>query len=130
LRVTLADGTPLYAIALNNEPTWTLRWLHSVANTPVSDTFAWRNGTMLLTDHRTEHLDIAGLGYTPGRGELRDDGKGGHWVANIDEAIPGNTHRFIIGSAGTNMALVHGGRVYPLSTRYPGARARIEVTQP
>jgi hypothetical protein len=55
-----------------------------VAQVRVRDVFAWRDGTMLLTDQLTPLIDIAGLGHTPGRGDLRDDGDGGYWIAGID----------------------------------------------
>ena len=85
---------------------------------------------MWLTDHRTPYLDIAGLGHTPGRGELRDDGEGGFWIAGIDLRLAGDVHRFIIGSAHAPTQLLHAGRVHDLSASHPGVRARIEVIEP
>jgi len=130
LRVVTADGALLVEAPLAAGETWTLAWLHSVAGTPVSETFAWRAGTMWLTEHRTRHLDIAGLGHTPGRGDLRDDGEGGFWIVGIDEPLVDGVHRFIIGTANAPTTLLHAGRTYDLSASHPGVRARIEVTEP
>jgi hypothetical protein len=115
---------------LGDDPTWEVVWLHSVARVWVRDAFAWRDGRMLLTDQRTPHLDIAGLGHTPGRGELRDDGAGGHWIAGIDQRLADDVHRFVIGSGHAPTTLRHAGRTYDLSADHPGVRARIEVSVP
>ena len=130
LVVTTEAGEELVRDSLKTDPTWEYAWVHSVAQVRVRDVFAWRDGTMLLTDQFTPLIDIAGLGYTPGRGELRDDGEGGYWIAGIDEPIAGNVHRVIIGTELAPTTLVHAGRSYELSKTHPGVRARIEVIEP
>jgi len=130
LRVVTAAGEVLLRAPLGADPTWEVVWLHSVARVWVRDAFAWRDGTMLLTDQRTPYFDIAGLGHTPGRGELRDDGAGGFWIAGIDERLDGDVHRFVIGSAHAPTTLRVAGRTYDLSASHPGVRARIEVIAP
>ena len=130
LRVVTAAGEVLVDVPLADTGTWELAWTHSVARVRVRDSFAWRGSKMWLTDHRTPHLDIAGLGHTPGRGELRDDGEGVHWIAGIDLRLAGDVHRFIIGSAHAPTTLLHAGRVHDLSASHPGAHARIEVIEP
>jgi hypothetical protein len=122
-----APGDEVVRIALRDDPTWEVRWQHSVAGILVRDVFAWRDGQMLLTDTLTPQLDVAGLGHTPGRGELRDDGAGGYWIAGIDEPIRGNAYWIRIGSERAPTELVHGGRRYELSVAHPSVRARIEV---
>lgn len=130
LRVVTAAEEVIVDVPLSEDATWELVWTHSVAQVPVRDSFAWRESMMWLTDHRTPYLDIAGLGHTPGRGELRDDGEGGHWIAGIDLRLAGDVHRFIIGSALAPTTLLHAGRVHDLSASHPGVRARIEVIAP
>lgn len=130
LAVTTEDGEELVRVSLKTDPTWEIVWTHSVAQVRVRDVFAWRDGTMLLTDQLTPFIDIAGLGHIPGRGELRDDGDGGYWIAGIDAPILGNVHRFIIGSERAPTTLVHAGRAFDLSTTHPGVHARIEVIPP
>ena len=130
LRVVTAAEEVLVDVPLAENGTWELLWTHSVARVPVRDSFAWRTNMMWLTDHRTPYLDIAGLGHTPGVGELRDDGAGGYWIANIDLRLAGDVHRFVIGSAFAPTTLLHAGRVHDLSASHPGVRARIEVIEP
>jgi hypothetical protein len=136
LTVTLEpgpDGSPGEVIArvpLRGDPTWEVRWQHSVAGIVVRDVFAWRDGQMFLTDTLTPQLDVAGLGHTPGRGELRDDGEGGYWIADLDQPIRGNAYWVRIGSVHAPTVLVHGNREFRLSERHPGVRARIEVHAP
>jgi len=130
LRVITSDGTLVLSISLAAHPSWSLTWPHSVTGTPVSDTFRWDEGRMWLAEHRTRHLDIAGLGHTPGRGQVRDDGEGGFVIAEINEPLAGNVHRIIIGSELAPTTLWHAGVAYPLSTSHAGVRARLEVTLP
>lgn len=130
LRVVTAADEVIVDVPLAEDGTWELLWTHSVAQVVVRDSFAWRRSMMWLTDHRTPYLDIAGLGHTPGRGELRDDGAGGSWIADIDLRLAGDVHRFIIGSALAPTTLLHAGRAHDLSASHPGVRARIEVIAP
>jgi hypothetical protein len=125
-----AAGEVLLRVPLGDDPTWEIAWIHSVAGSWIRDAFAWRDATMRLTDQRTPLIDIAGLGHIPGRGELRDDGEGGYWIAGIDERLAGDVHRFVIGSVHAPSTLLHGGRAYELSATHPGVRARIEVREP
>jgi hypothetical protein len=130
LWVRTAAGEVLLRLPLGDDPTWEIAWVHSVARVTVRDAFAWRDGTMLLTDQRTPLIDIAGLGHIPGRGDLRDDGQGGYWIAGIDQRLADDVHRFVIGSLHAPSTLLHGGRSYDLSATHPGVRARIEVREP
>jgi hypothetical protein len=130
LWVRSAAGEILLRLPLGDDPTWEIAWVHSVAGVVVRDAFAWRDGTMVLTDQRTPHLDIAGPGHIQGRGGLRDDGAGGYWIAGIDQRLADDVHRFIIGSAHAPTTLLHGDRAVDLSATHPGVRARIEVREP
>lgn len=130
LRVVTVDGEVLVDVPLARDGTWIIERLHSAARVGVRDAFAWRDGRMWSTDHGTPHLDVAGLGHVPGRGELRPGGAGGHWVAAIDERLAGDVHRFVIGSAHAPTTLVHDGRAFELGAVRPGVRARLEVVSP
>ena len=130
LVVTTEGGVELLRLPLRGDPTWEVRWVHSVAGIVVRDIFAWRDGRMLLTDSLTPLLDVAGLGSTPGRGDLRDDGEGGFWIAGIDETIPDATYRLRVGSAAAPTTLVHGAREVDLSAEHAGERVRISVAVP
>jgi hypothetical protein len=125
LVVRVGDEVAL-RVPLRGEPVWEVHWQHSVAGILVRDTFAWRDGRMVLTDTRTPLLDVAGLGHTPGEGELRRDGDD-HWIAGIDRVIPGGAYTLRIGSQRAPTTLVHRGRSYSLTARHAGASARIEV---
>jgi hypothetical protein len=130
LRIVSTDGAELLRIALDEGLNWEIHWLHSVADVVVRDHFAWSEGQMILTDSLTPLLDIAGLGHTPGRGEMRNDGAGGTWIADINEPIPGNAYWMRIGSARAPTTLVYGDRAYPLSVDHPSLRIKIEVIEP
>jgi hypothetical protein len=130
LRVVAAGGEEILQIPLVEGLAWEIHWQHSVTGIVVRDRFAWHEGQMLLTDTLTPLLDVAGLGHLPGRGELRDDGNGGVWIAAIDEAIPGNAYWLRIGSSRAPTTLVYAGRSYALSVDHPNVRARIEVILP
>ena len=130
LWVVTAAGEVVLRVPLGGDPTWEIAWIHSVAGVRIRDAFAWRDATMLVTDQRTPLIDIAGLGHIPGRGELRDDGDGGYWIAGIDERLADDVHRFVIGSVHAPSTLLHAGRAYELSATHPGVRARIEVREP
>ena len=130
LLVVSADGDEVARISLRTDPTWEVRWVHSVAGIAVRDIFAWRDGHMLLTDSLTPRLDVAGLGHTPGRGELRDDGEGGHWIAGIDEPVPGGRYWLRVGSEAAPTVLVHGSREYDLTREHAGERVLLQVRVP
>jgi hypothetical protein len=130
LVVRTEAGAEVVRVPLRTDPTWEVRWVHSVAGIVVRDIYAWRDGRMLLTDSLTPLLDVAGLGHTPGRGTLRDDGDGGFWIADIDERVPGDAYVLRVGSPRAPTVLVHGASEFDLSAEHAGARLRIEVVTP
>jgi hypothetical protein len=130
LRVVTPDGEELLRIPLDQGLSWEIHWQHSVAGILVRDGYRWQDGQMLLTDSWTPLLDVAGLGYTPGRGELRVDEAGDFWIAEINEAVPGNVHRIRIGSGHAPTTLIYADRAYPLSLNHPSLLAHIEVILP
>ena len=129
LTVTTSAGELLVEVPLPAERTWSLEWTHSVAQVKVVDVFAWRDGTMYVTDQYTPYLDIAGLGNFAGRGELFELPSGGYRLAGIDFPLHGNVHSLIIGSARAPSVLVVDGRRFALSETHPATHARIAVEQ-
>lgn len=127
LLVVTDDGEVIVSAAIP-ELRWELHWRHSVSGLWLKDAFAWRDGQLILTDAYTPDLDLAGLGYTPGRGALRRTPEGYH-LAGIDAVIP-PTHRFRLGTSLAPTILVIGEERFPLSERHPGVRVRFEVVIP
>jgi hypothetical protein len=130
LLVSTSDGAEVLRVPLRTDPTWEVRWTHSVAGIVVRDIFAWRDERMLLTDTLTPQLDVAGLGHIPGRGDLRDDGDGGYWIAEIDEPIEGGSYVLRVGGERAPTVLVHGAREFDLTSTHAGQRLRLEVRVP
>ena len=127
LLVTTAAGEVLVNVPLPADHTWQLEWTHSVAQVQVIDQFAWRHGTMYVTDQFTPYLDIAGLGNFAGRGDLSELADGSYHLSNIDLALHGNVHNLIIGSSRAPSVLIVGERRFRLSESHPATHARIEV---
>lgn len=129
LRVVTDGGEVILSVAIP-ERRWEVHWRHSVSGVWLYEAYRWRDGAIVLTDAFAPHLDLAGMGYTPGRGELRllPEGYRGvrYHIAGIDEVIPVE-HRFRLGSSLAPTVLVVAGRHYPLSELYPGGSVRFEV---
>lgn len=121
-----AAGLELLALPLAADPDWVVRWNHSVSGVLVSDFYALRDGTMILTDSHTPAFD-AGLGHIPGRGRQLSDGAGGYWIVDIDEPVPGNAYALRVGSPAVDHRIVHAGRTHSLSALAAGERVRIGV---
>ncbi|HEX7040929.1 MAG TPA: DUF1850 domain-containing protein [Trueperaceae bacterium] len=127
LVVTTADGEVLADAPLPGDGRWRLEWRHSVAQVTVVDVFEYRDGVMLVVEELTPYLDVAGLGGFAGRGTMEQLPDGRYLLHGIDLPIPGNVHRFIIGSERAPSVLVVGERRYELSRMRPGEHARLEV---
>lgn len=127
LSVTTRSGEVLVSTPLPPDATWRLEWRHSVAQVLVVDLFAWRDGTMYVTDEFTPYLDIAGLGNFAGRGNLNQLGDGSYHLSDLALPLYGNAHDIIIGSVSAPTVLVVGERRFELSKTHPATHARIEV---
>lgn len=127
LTLTTGNGEVLVDAPLPADHTWSLEWTHSVAQVLIVDVFAWRDGTLYVTDQYTPFLDIAGLGNFAGRGDLSELPGGGYHLANIDLPLHGNAHDLIIGSTRAPSVLVVGESRFELSKTHPATHARIEV---
>jgi len=121
-------GTVLLELNLSQDPTWEVRWNHSVAGFLVRDLYRYEDGKMLLAATHAPDF-AAGLGYIPGRGRLRSDGRGGYWIRAIDEAVPGNRYLLRVGAPRVDHRVVHAGRTYSLSARAAGERVVVAVQE-
>ena len=121
-------GHVLVRLSLATDPTWVLRWNHSVTGIEVSDYYAYQKGSMVLTDSHTPAFD-AGLGHIPGRGRLESDGAGGYWIWDIDEPVPGNAYTLRVGSASVDHRIVHEARTVSLSALAAGERVVLRVVE-
>lgn len=119
-------GATLLNIPLADDPSWIVRWNHSVTGVEVSDYYQLREGVMYLIATHTPSFD-AGLGHIPGRGRLESDGQHGYWIRGIDEAVVGNAYRLRVGPKRVDHRIVHGDRSYSLSDLAADQPVTIEV---
>lgn len=83
-------GEELVRLDLSGEAQWCTIWNHSVAGFEVEDCYQVRDDRMVLV--RSHQPDFAaGLGHIAGRGRQVSDGRGGYWINDLDEAVPGNS---------------------------------------
>ena len=110
---TWDTGRVLLELGLSGDPHWEIRWNHSVAGFLVRDFYRYEGGDMLLTATHTPDF-AAGLGHIPGRGRLISDSKGGYWIREIDEVVPGNRYLLRVGAKRVDHRIFHAGVVYSL----------------
>ncbi len=120
------DEVVILQLDLEEDASWQLRWNHSVTGILVSDYYAYREGTMLLTDSHTPAFD-AGLGHIPGRGRLESDANHGYWIRDINESVPGNAYALRVGSKEVDHRVVHQGETYSLSDLAAGERVTLRI---
>lgn len=127
LTATLADGTEIARLPVPAGTGWCVLWHHSVRGFEVSDCYENRDGQMVLV---RAHLPdfAAGLDHIPGRGRQVSDGRGGYWILDINEAVPGGAYVLRPGSAGVDHRLRVGDREISLSAVAPRARVTIALT--
>ncbi|HSH49024.1 MAG TPA: DUF1850 domain-containing protein [Halomonas sp.] len=108
LQVVDVFGEPLVSVPMPAGAGWCLAWNHSVEGFTVHDCYRNRAGRMLL---ERSHLPdfAAGLDHVPGRGRQISDGRGGYWIEDINEPVPGNRYRLRVGSLAVNHRLVSHG---------------------
>lgn len=123
------EGALLVAIPLDTHPTWYLRWNHSVTGIVVRDFYAFVGGAMVLTHSHTPAFD-AGLGHIPGRGRVESDGRGGYWIYDLNEPVPGNAYLLRVGGTRVAHTLVHDTVQVDLSAMAAGTRVRVGVEVP
>ncbi|KAA9010689.1 DUF1850 domain-containing protein [Histidinibacterium aquaticum] len=87
----LDDGRRIAALPVAEGGEWCVLWRHSVQGFEVQDCYENREGRMVLV--RSHQPDFAaGLGHIVGRGRQVSDGRGGYWIVDLDEPVPGNAY--------------------------------------
>ncbi|MCH4562170.1 DUF1850 domain-containing protein [Halomonas sp. EGI 63088] len=129
LEVRGDDDRLILALPMPEGERWCLEWNHSVTGIRVQDCYRHRAGRMVL--ERSHQPDFAaGLGHVPGRGRQVSDGRGGYWIEEIDEPVPGNRYYLRVGSPEVDHRLLHAGRRLSISERAAGERVTIHLRSP
>ena len=111
-----SDGRCLLFLPLAEGEHLELTWRHSVDHIRVRDVFTRRrDGLFLLASHQPYFA--AGLGEIPGRGRVVGTAAHGLAIVDMDERLERLPLR--IGSEEVAHTLLHRGRAYDLSARYP-----------
>ena len=128
LVATREDGTEIARLPVPDGAEWCVLWHHSVQGFEVSDCYENRGGRMVLV---RAHLPdfAAGLDHVPGRGRQVSDGKGGYWILDIDEPVPGNAYVIRPGAGAVDHRLRTAGATVSLSAVAPRARVRIALIE-
>lgn len=126
LTARLDDGTEIARLAVPEGAGWCVLWHHSVKGFEVADCYENRDGRMVLV---RAHLPdfAAGLDHIPGRGRQVSDGRGGYWILDIDEPVPGNAYVLRPGAGAVDHRLRAGDRTVSLSAVAPRERVRIAL---
>jgi len=119
-------GETVARLAVPDGGRWCVLWRHSVAVFEVADCYRNAGGTMVL---ERSHLPdfAAGLDHIPGRGRQVSDGRGGYWIEDIDEPVPGNSYLLRVGGPGVDHRLSTGGTIVSLTERAAGARVTLTL---
>lgn len=127
LTATREDGTAIARLDVPEGGGWCILWRHSVKGFEVSDCYENRAGRMVLV---RSHLPdfAAGLDHIPGRGRQVSDGRGGYWIEDLDEAVPGDAYILRPGSMAVDHRIAAGNTVISLSARAERERVRIALT--
>jgi len=122
------DGREIARFAVPQGAGWCVLWHHSVQGFEVEDCYKNRAGRMVLV---RSHLPdfAAGLDHIPGRGTQVSDGRGGYWIEDLDEPVPGNAYILRPGRVPVDHRLRVGDRVVSLSAAAPRERVRIALTR-
>jgi len=128
LIATREDGTEIARLDMPRGSGWCVLWHHSVAGFEVSDCYENRAGRMVLV---RSHLPdfAAGLDHIPGRGRQVSDGRGGYFILDIDEPVPGDAYILRPGSRAVDHRLQAGDTIVSLSAIAARARVRIALTR-
>lgn len=126
LVATRESGELIARFDVRNGDGWCVLWHHSVQGFEVADCYENRGGKMVLV---WSHLPdfAAGLDHIPGRGRQVTDGKGGYFILDIDEPVPGNAYVLRPGTGAVDHRLTKGSRVVSLSAVAPRERVRIAL---
>lgn len=128
LVATRENGEEIARFPVPDGGGWCVLWRHSVQGFEVSDCYENRGGDMVLT---WSHLPdfAAGLDHIPGRGRQVSDGRGGYFILDIDEPVPGNSYVLRPGTGPVDHRLRVDDRTVSLSAVAPRERVRITLTE-
>ena len=126
LSVTLDDGTAIARLAAPEGAGWCILWNHSVQLFEVEDCYVNDRGRMVL---KRSHLPdfAAGLDHIPGRGRQVSDGRGGYWIEDIDEPVPGNAYVLRTGGPKVDHRIRMGDTLISLTGAAERARVHIAL---
>ncbi|SFH60255.1 DUF1850 domain-containing protein [Albimonas pacifica] len=126
LLATRESGEPIARFEAPEGAEWCVLWRHSVKGFEVADCYENRGGRMVLV---RSHLPdfAAGLDHIPGRGRQVSDGRGGYFILDIDEPVPGDAYVLRPGAGDVDHRLRMGDREVSLSAAAPRERVRIAL---
>lgn len=127
LTASLDDGTKIARLSIPEGAGWCVIWNHSVELFEVADCYENRGGRMVLI---RSHLPdfAAGLDHIPGRGVQISDGKGGYWIEDLNEPVPGNIYILRPGGPKVDHRLRTEQTEISLSATAARARVKIELS--
>ena len=126
LTATLPDGTEIARLPVPEGSGWCVLWRHSVQGFEVADCYENRDGRMVLV--RSHQPDFAaGLGHILGRGRQVSDGRGGYWIEDLDEPVPGNSYVLRPGGPAVDHRLRTGSAEVSLSAAAPRERVTVAL---
>lgn len=121
------EAAPLAALTIHVGERWSVLWNHSVDGYEVEDIYENRDGRMVLV--RSHLPDFGtGLDHMPGRGRQVSDGRGGYWIEDLNEPVPGNAYVLRPGRANVNHRLRTAHAEVSLSALGAHQRLRIALT--
>lgn len=128
LIATREDGTEIARLDVPEGTGWCVLWNHSVKGFPVADCYENHAGQMVLMHAHLPDF-AAGLDHIPGRGRQVTDGKGGYFIRDINEPVPGNAYVVRPGAGPVNHRLQVGDTIVSFSNIAPRERVRITLTR-
>jgi hypothetical protein len=128
LVASVVEGPEIARFDMPEGAGWCVLWSHSVQGFAVRDCYENRGGRMVLV---RSHLPdfAAGLGHIPGRGRQVSDGRGGYWILDLDEPVPGDAYILRPGGPAVDHRIAAAGRVVSLSAAAAHERVRIALTE-
>lgn len=128
LTASREDGTEIARFDVPAGTEWCVLWNHSVKGFPVADCYENQDGRMVLMHAHLPDF-AAGLDHIPGRGRQISDGKGGYFILDINEPVPGNAYILRPGTGLVDHRLQVGETIVSLSAAAPRQRVRIALTR-
>ncbi len=115
---------PLLSLPLQADETFTIRYIHSVDNTPVFEVFEIDPDGLLALQATFFQMFGAGMGHWQGRGVVDFDGEW-TWIRDINETLGSFVLR--IGAPSVAHTLIYRGREINLSEKWPQRRVCLSV---